>query len=85
MIMFAVGHMFEYCRDRLRAALAEWLGTGLPSRLQEFDPPRPLQRRQKNRPLMFVNEHGGKLRQTFALNRRYYTSLTVGTYQELTQ
>ena len=34
-----------YRRRRRRAALAEWLGTGLPSRSQEFDPPRPLHRR----------------------------------------
>lgn len=32
-----------YRTDDNRAALAEWLGTGLPSRSQEFDPPRPLQ------------------------------------------
>lgn len=39
--------MYRTCRRR--AALAEWLGTGLPSRSQEFDPPRPLQRRDDRR------------------------------------
>lgn len=39
--------MYRGCRRR--AALAEWLGTGLPSRSQEFDPPRPLHRRDHRR------------------------------------
>lgn len=38
-----------YRTSRRSAALAEWLGTGLPSRSQEFDPPRPLHRRVHDR------------------------------------
>lgn len=33
-----------YRRCRRRTALVEWIGTGLTSRSQEFDPPRPIHR-----------------------------------------
>lgn len=42
-------HVAMYRTCCRRAALAEWLGTGLPSRSQEFDPPRPLHRRVPDR------------------------------------
>lgn len=52
-------HAAMYRTCRCRAALAEWLGTGLPSRSQEFDPPRPLQRRH---PLIGGHVRGVSLR-----------------------